>query len=419
MRVGIVGSGIAGLTAGWLFHRDGADVTIFEKQSQLGMDAHSVSFDIEGRSLRTDVPPRMFNSSLWPNLTSLYEVVGVETASVEPSKTFGQSGKPALLKLGASYQPKLPANLLMDPSRRQILKDIGRMFVEVQRDLNSSLEVTMGEYLHQRGYSRAFKYQFLYPSLSSTVCTCSYASLDAYPAAVLLNAMLEMTRAKGLFRTRHGTMDVVRRLSADISDIRLGASVSCVHQTEHGAQVTIANGEPIEFDQVILAVQANAALGMLPAGSRCEREMLGAFRYETVSVFVHMDDALMPVRPKDWSHFNLLSNSEHSATMCTIWMNRFCPHWDLDLPVFQTIMPLVEPRPDLTISKTILQRPVVDGPAVRGLKLLSRLHEQPNRRIWFCGSYATAGLPLLESGVVSSLQVAQKQGVDLPDACFV
>jgi predicted NAD/FAD-binding protein len=419
MRIGIVGSGIAGLTAGWLFHQSGADVTIFEKQSELGMDAHRVNFDIQGHLLRTDVPPRMFNSALWPNLSSLYRMIGVEIATVEPSKTFGNMGQPALLKLGASYQPRLSPNLVLDRSARQILKDIGRMLVEVPSDLNHPFDLTMGDYLKQHGYSQAFKYQFLYPSLSSTVCTCSYESLDAYPAVILLNAMLEMTHPGGLFRTRHGTLDVVQRLTANISDVRFGTSVRCVHQTGNEARVETVSGETIKFDQVIVATQANAAAGLMPVDSCLDREMLQSFRYETVSVIVHTDDSLMPVRSKDWSHFNLLSNAECSATMCTIWMNRFCPQWDLDQPVFQTIMPLVVPRPDSVIGNTVLQRPVVDSRALRGLKLLSELHDQPNRRVWFCGSYASPGLPLLESGVVSSLEVAQNLGVDWPDFCSV
>jgi hypothetical protein len=33
---------------------------------------------------------------------------------------------------------------------------------------------------------------------------------------------------------------------------------------------------------------------------------------------------------------------------------------------------------------------------------LSALHQAPGRRVWFCGAYAQAGIPLLESAVSSA-----------------
>ena len=42
------------------------------------------------------------------------------------------------------------------------------------------------------------------------------------------------------------------------------------------------------------------------------------------------------------------------------------------------------------------------------LQQLQALHAQPGRRLWFCGSYAQAGIPLLESAVRSADDVAQR-----------
>ena len=37
---------------------------------------------------------------------------------------------------------------------------------------------------------------------------------------------------------------------------------------------------------------------------------------------------------------------------------------------------------------------------------LQALHAEPGRRLWYCGSYAEAGVPLLESAARSARQVA-------------
>ena len=418
MRVGIVGTGIAGLTAGWLFERAGARVTVFEKLPSLGMDSHSVSFEIEGQEVRSDVPPRMFNASLWPNLVSLYRHAGVETEPVEPSKTFGQHGGQTILKLGDSYLPKLSTNLVFNSSARSILKDIRRMLIAAPADIDA-VEITMGEYLKTGDYSTPFIYEFLFPALSSTVCTCSYESLESYPAKTLLKAMLDLTKPEGLSRTRFGTKDVVSKLIADIEDVRLSTPVACVEGQSFCAVVRTESGAELNFDHVIVATQANVAKQIVRPQTAEEFEMLDSFRYHDVSIVVHTDDSLMPSQKRDWSQFNLLSNDDQSAAMCSIWMNRFCPEWEIGTPVFQTIMPVVDPKPQSVIRESRMQRPVVDKSSVRGLQLHRNLHEQSNRHVWFCGSYASPGVPLLESGVVSSLNVANQLGIKLPGECQV
>ena len=101
--------------------------------------------------------------------------------------------------------------------------------------------------------------------------------------------------------------------------------------------------------------------------------------------------------------------------MCCVWMNRFNPDWQIDQPIIQTINPVVEPRPDTILAGYNLQRPVVNKQSLAGLELLKQLHQHADRRIWFCGSYAAEGVPLLESAVVSSLRVANRLSIQLPE----
>ena len=79
-------------------------------------------------------------------------------------------------------------------------------------------------------------------------------------------------------------------------------------------------------------------------------------------------------------------------------------------PVFQTWNPIIEPDPTLVLGESSFERPVVNQASMRGLELLSELHQQPDRRTWFCGSYAARGIPLLESAATSSLAVADRLG---------
>ncbi|MCG8551954.1 MAG: NAD(P)-binding protein [Desulfobacterales bacterium] len=417
MKIGIIGTGIAGLSAAWLFNRAGHRLTIYEKSLTLGMDAHSMSFVQDGETLRTDVPPRIFNAAQWPNLLNFYRKVGVAFDPIDASQSFSSFGQPGFLNVNVANQPQLPAGADIPEQTDKIMNDIMRLAFEAPQDLAEgvSCRLTLAEYLRSKAYSQEFIYDYLYPTLASTVCTCSYGSIDAYPAPIILKTLLNLFGAQPLLKTKYGTRDVVKRLSQGINDIRYGASVCGVNPTPAGVQVETKAGQTEIFDHLIVATQANQALDFLNNHFEGECNMLRAFSYEDVRVVVHRDPALMPAQSEDWAHINLIVAQDRLGTMCSVWMNRFNPDWHVEQPIIQTINPLIEPQTDTIISQYNLQRPVVNVRSLEGLELLRQLHQQADRRIWFCGSYAAEGVPLLESAVISSIGVAHRLSINIQD----
>ncbi len=425
MKIAIVGTGIAGLSAGWLLNQSGHQVTLLERNSTLGMDANSfdLTTDTIGESgpastNRVDLPLRMFNHSMWPNLARIYQTNGVETESVDPSKSFSDYGSKANFVLGKSYQSAAPLRFLFNSKARNVGRGIQKMMAEVPQDLaEDRLDgIDFLSYLQQRNYSDTFIFKFLFPSLASTVCTCSYESLERFPAKTVLHAMWLLADQPDLLRAKHGAQDVVNRLTIGIPDVRCGTTVASVVMLDHEVQIDFADHESLCVDHLIIATQANSAAKILPQISQREKAMLNSFTYEHIDVVVHRDPSLMPIRKSDWRHFNLISKPENTAAMCSVWMNRFCPDWNLETPVFQTIGPIKAPAANSILSESRLQRPIVNESSLEGLRLLEDLHNDTNRRIWFTGSYASPGVPLLESGVVSSMRVVEALQVDLPIA---
>ncbi len=333
MKVGIVGTGISGLAAGWLLHRAGHSVTLLDRMSQLGLDAHSadVEFgsdraesesDVPTKLLRVDVPPRMFNQALWPNLTRLYRSVGVEVETVDGSKSFGDTAGRVDFKLQNSFV-QLSLKTLFSRNAWRIASDIRRMKREVPSDLDSSEldAVDFGAYLASRGYSKPFLHQFLLPALASTLCTCSYACLNQYPARTMLQSMLQLVETSTLLRVRFGSSDVAARLTRGISDIRLNSSVDKIVPLSDGVRLELASGAGLTFDHLILATQANTAARLLAGPTAEERAMLESFSYDNVEIVLHSDARLMPARRKDWANFNILTDPGNTDAMCTVWMN--------------------------------------------------------------------------------------------------
>ena len=99
----------------------------------------------------------------------------------------------------------------------------------------------------------------------------------------------------------------------------------------------------------------------------------------------------------------------------TIWVNAVQPPLRDAPDVFQTVHPQRQPRSGQVIGQARFERPVVDARSQKALTRLQRLHGQTDRRVWFCGSYAQAGVPLLESAVRSAHDLARRFGCGLPD----
>ena len=256
-----------------------------------------------------------------------------------------------------------------------------------------------------------FKYGFLYPTLASTVCTCSYQALDQYPATLILAALDQLTRNPEfhdtqplLWKTRYGTSDVVQRLLEPVADLRLGCTVESVQGQEHTVLVEYRNAEDQRlqegFDHLILATQANTSRRLLLNPSESEETMLSCFQYETIEVTIHTDSTFMPAERDQWSTFNQVTRARQTA-MCTVWLNQFHEDWPPLAPKFQTIGPWRPAAQEHLLKQLQLQRPIVTAKSYRGWNLREQLHRETHRRIWFCGSYATRGIPLLETAYCS------------------
>ena len=412
MKIAIIGSGIAGLTAAWSLRRSNLHVTLLEKQSDIGMQSHAARIDDASTPLRGDVPSRMFNQKQWSSLYDLYQQVGVEAVEVNATQSLSRMGGPTFLNLDTAYRPDWTPTKLLNSNIRKIIRDVRRLRSQATRDLQKGIvdQPTLSAYLKHNRYSDEFIYDFLYPTLSSTVCTCSYRSLEQYPAKIIFETLAKIADRQPLLRTSYGTADVVARLLNDVDDIRLQTQVKSVRSTLSGVEVTYSqNGRGVSetFQHVVIATQANQALRILAEPTSEERTALQCFTYETIPVIVHRDSRLMPVERNNWATFNILVRGRQ-ASMCSVWMNRFHNEWQTNQNIFQSINPMIEPIPAKTIARVSLQRPVVNSKSFEGWSNLDALHSQPNRRIWFCGSYASYGLPLLETGVVSGRDIAER-----------
>ena len=91
--------------------------------------------------------------------------------------------------------------------------------------------------------------------------------------------------------------------------------------------------------------------------------------------------------------------------MFTVWVNAVEPSLTARPVVLQTWNPLFAPEARCVHARVPLQRAVVHAGTAAILAQLEDWHRQPGRRIFYCGSWAHPGVPLLETAVRSAQKV--------------
>ena len=76
-KIGIIGSGISGLSAAWLL-RSSADVTLYESDSRFGGHTHTYEIQEADRMVQVDTGFMVYNQRNYPNLVELFRHLGVQ-----------------------------------------------------------------------------------------------------------------------------------------------------------------------------------------------------------------------------------------------------------------------------------------------------------------------------------------------------
>lgn len=173
MRIAVVGSGIAGLTAAWRLGR-AHEVELFEARPELGMDSGSLDVDLGHRSIRIDVPLRVFGSGYYPKLVELYREAGIPRGAADYSASYSHlDGETYFAYRSAKWgRIGLPLPDLALGRRRDHLQ---RAFFGLRLFLREASRLARGEvpeerideYLERRHYPKVFTDDILWPTLSA------------------------------------------------------------------------------------------------------------------------------------------------------------------------------------------------------------------------------------------------------------
>ena len=406
MKIAIIGSGISGMTVGWLLHHQ-HEVTVYEAESYVGGHTHTVDVNVDGENHSIDTGFIVCNDRTYPRFLELMDHLEVERKPTEMGFSVS-CDRTGLEYSGSSINTMFAQRRnLFRPSFYRMVSDILKFNKQGTEDADAVPdEMTVQEYLDWRGLGKMFGDYYLLP-MGASIWSCPVGAFAQFPIRFILqfyrhHGLLSISNRPQWYVIDGGSKQYVEKLTAGFSDrIHLNCPVRQVQRFDDRVVVQTESSSQ-DFDEVVFACHSDQALKLLADPSEIESDVLGQFPYERNEAVLHTDVTVLPKRKATWSSWNYrIRYGQESKATLTYDMNllqgiqsktRFC----VTLNDSQNI------HPDAILGRYQYSHPVFTIQRSAAQQRHKELIRQ--RRTSFCGAYWGNGFH--EDGVNSGLAVA-------------
>lgn len=415
MKIAVVGSGVAGLSAAFLLGGR-HDVTLFEADDRFGGHAHSHEVSHAGDSVVLDSGFIVFNERTYPSLIKLFRQIGVRSRPSDMS--FGVRCRRCRIEYSSRGMAGLFAtpSLRVDPRHYRLLLDIARFGRLGRAFLATAVEdLPFREFLRRGGFSATFARHFILP-MAGAVWSAPFGRVLDFDTTSFLrffdnHGWLTLNGAPRWLTVEGGSREYVSRLVSHLGPrARKSAPVASVTRTPQGVLVRLARETRVAvYDHVVLACHADQAKRLLTSPSPAESEALAAFTYSENRTFLHADRSALPERRTAWASWNCDvadCRDEAAPVSLTYHLNRL-QALESASQYCVTLNPASAPQSPV-FAEMVYTHPVLDRAAIRAQSRLRAL--SGHDRIHFAGAHMYNGFH--EDGIRSSVDVARALGVE-------
>jgi predicted NAD/FAD-binding protein len=411
MKIAIVGSGVSGLVAAHHLHPR-HEIALYEAGDHLGGHAHTQEVEVRGVRVAVDTGFIVYNEGTYPELVRLLADLRVETQasdmcfSVKDARTGLEWRGTSLDTLFAQRSNALR------PSFHRMIADILR-FNREARDLarGGPDELPIGQWLEEKGYSRAFVEHYLVP-LGCAIWSADPARFGRFPARTFArffeNHRFLQTEGQFPWRTvKGGSRSYVAALTRPFLDRVRRARVTRIRRCagpDRKVEVTADGLGTALFDRVVVAAHADEALALLADPTPAEREVLRALPYQENVAHLHTDASVMPRSRRAWASWNAwIPERPRAGATLTYDMNRL-QALETPEPLLVSLNMEAEIDPAKVLRRMVYHHPVYTPEGIRAQKRHAEIDGAIGTH--YCGAYWGYGFH--EDGVRSALEVVRR-----------
>jgi len=429
MKVAIIGSGIAGLSAAHAL-RERADITLFEAGAYFGGHTHTVDVTLPTPSgpvtHGVDTGFLVFNERTYPHLISLFDTLGVETVKSDMSFSVQAPGALNGRKLewsGSSLDTVFAQRSnLLNPRFFRMLRDLLRFNALCTRiaDANQEAELLqpLADFLGTHRFSNEFRDWYFLPMLGC-IWSCPTDQMLQFPVATMIrfchnHGLMQVSNRPQWWTVKGGARHYVEKITAAIADKRLNTPVRRIERdlsATMGAVRIITDARVEHFDKVIMATHSDQSLALLQAPSGEERRTLGAIRYQPNRAVLHTDTAVLPARRKAWAAWNYeraASDATESSRVCLHYLINQLQPVPFSQPVVVSLNPVRGIAGQHVLGEFDYAHPVFDLAAIRAQMNIASLQGQCHT--YYAGAWMGYGFH--EDGLKAGLAAAQQLLLD-------
>ncbi len=414
-RIAIVGTGVSGLVTAYLLARN-HEVTVFESAARIGGHTATRMIETSFGRYAIDTGFIVYNDRTYPNFIKLMKQLGVEGQktqmgfSVVAEATGLEYSGCSLNGLFAQRQQ------LFNGMHWRMLRDILRFNRECRKlheDNAIPSDLTLGEFVTERGYSQAFQQYYLLPMVSA-IWSAGQVAAAAMPLTFFIrffynHGLLTIFQQPQWYTLIGGSHSYLAPLTESFAQqLRTDTPVRGVRRWEDRVEILTAN-QVLHFDEVVLACHSDQALAVLEDANEAETSVLGAISYTPNEVVLHTDESILPRSRRAWASWNYrLAEKGDDSPMLTYNMNIL---QNIQSP--ETFCVSVNPGARLSeknvLGRYLFHHPLFTADSVRAQQRWQEISGV--NRTHYCGAYWRNGFH--EDGVVSALRVGEYFGETL------
>ena len=413
MRIAIIGSGISGLTAAYLLHKE-HEIVVYEQNDYVGGHANTIDAKVKDTGYPVDTGFIVFNEKTYPNFVKLLRQLGV--AWKDSRMSFSVHCE----RTGLEYSPSSLGSLFAQ--RRNILRPVfWRMIWDIFRFrsncgsvLREPTDLTLAEFLERSNCGPYFRDYFIVP-MGAAIWSADPRSLGQIPASFFVrffdnHGFLNVRNQPQWLTIRQGSRKYVEALTKGFTEqIRLNSRVESVRRFSKHVSVRTTAGNEESYDQVIIATHSDQALALLADPSESERQMLGAVPYNKNVAVLHTDVRQLPKTRRTWASWNYHIPTEPQASVVLTYNMNMLQSIEAPATLCVTLNSEKAIDPAQVLYKIEYAHPLFNTESVK----VQGQHQKISgvNRTHYCGAYWGNGFH--EDGVNSALAVCRYFGKGL------